>query len=814
MSVEGHDGAALHPWAIAYDEFDPEKEGQREALCALGNGFFVTRGAVPWSDADDVHYPGTYRAGLYDHAVADVDGAPLHHEDLVNLPNWLRIDLKLDDGPWFDLRAATILEFRQELDLRRGLLTRTVRFELAGRRATLAERRLVHLVDPHLAATELTLTPERAARVELRTWLDGQVKNHNVAADRDIDGVHLDDHACDAAGELTCLRARTRHSRVDVALAARTRVRVDDGSSAAWRPFDPGPRAIGLTTTVDVRQAGSVTLEKVAALFTGRDLAIRVPEEAARRVAADAPDFSTLLATHARAWQVLWDRFDFAVDGHPGTTTALRLHAFHILQTLSEHTAEIDAGVPARGWHGEGYRGHVFWDEMFAFPVLAFRIPELVRALLLYRAWRLPEARRAAQQAQRRGAQFPWRSASDGRDVTETRRKNPRSGRWIADNSRLQRHINAAIAYNVWHYHAITGDAEFLAEHGAEMLVEIARYWASAAELDETTGRWHLRGVVGPDEFHDAYPDAKNPGLDDNAYTNVMAVWSILRAEDVLALLPAGARADLEQRMCLTNAEREAWQDLTRRMFVPFHDGVISQFAGYEKLREFDFAAYREKYGDIHRLDEILEAEDDSPNNYKMSKQADVVMLFYLLSPAELATVFTRLGYAWDADCIPRNTDYYVARTSHGSTLSRVVHAWVLARCDPGHAWQLLCEALGSDLGDIQGGTTAEGIHLGAMAGTLDIFQRCYTGLEVHEDALWLAPVLPDELRCLTFRLRFRGAWLALEFHPGRVQVCVDDDAAAPVPLRIHGRSVTLAPGERRTFKIPADSDPCDAAPA
>jgi trehalose/maltose hydrolase-like predicted phosphorylase len=434
--------------------------------------------------------------------------------------------------------------------------------------------------------------------------------------------------------------------------------------------------------------------------------------------------------------------------------------------------------------------------------VLAYRMPELVRALLLYRYWRLPEAHRAARAAGRRGAMFPWRSASDGRDVTENRRKNPRSGRWIPDHSNLQWHIDAAVAYNVWHYYEITGDLEFLAEHGAELLVEVARFWASVAQLDPSCERYRIRGVAGPDEFHDAYPDAAEPGLDDNAYTNVMAVWSIQRAQDALRVLPAGARDELVRRLCLTADERRTWDDIGRRMFVPFHDGLISQFAGYERLEEFEWDRYREKYGDIHRLDEILEAEGDSPNRYKVSKQADVLMLFYLLSPAELRAIFTGLGYGWEDEWIARNAHYYDRRTSHGSTLSRVVHAWVMTKSDQDHSWKLLGEALGSDLSDIQGGTTAEGVHLGAMGGTIDIFQRCYTGLEARDDALWLAPALPDEVQRLSLRLRYRYAWLDLELAPGRVKVSVDGDAPHQVPLRIDGDAFLLAPGEARTFEV------------
>src|SRR5690606_15515795 len=146
----------------------------------------------------------------------------------------------------------------------------------------------------------------------------------------------------------------------------------------------------------------------------------------------------------------------------------------------------------------------------------------------------------------------------------------------------------------------------------------------------------------------------------------------------------------------------------------------------------------------IHRLDRILEAEGDTVNRYKASKQADALMLLYLFSAEELHEIFVHLGYAVEPDMMRRMIDYYLRRTSHGSTLSRMVHSWVLVRSDRAHSWELLRQALESDISDVQGGTTREGIHLGAMAGTVDLVQRGQTGLEIRDGIIRLDPCLPE----------------------------------------------------------------------
>jgi alpha,alpha-trehalase len=299
---------------------------------------------------------------------------------------------------------------------------------------------------------------------------------------------------------------------------------------------------------------------------------------------------------------------------------------------------------------------------------------------------------------------YPGQSGSNGREETQQVHLNPQSGRWLPDNSHRQRHVNAAIAYNIWQYYQVTGDVQFMAFFGAEMLIEIARFWACVASYNEEIDRYEIRGVMGPDEYHDGYPDREEPGLNNNAYTNLMAAWVLWRALEIFYALPYDKRDELCEKLVVRPDEIEHWEDISRKMTVCFHDdGIISQFEGYEKLEEFDWEGYREKYGDIHRLDRILEAEGDSPNRYKLSKQADVLMLFYLFSAEELEELFERLGYELDHSMIPRNIDYYDARTSHGSTLSRVVSSWLLARENRPGSWDLFVDALESDVADIQG---------------------------------------------------------------------------------------------------------------
>jgi trehalose/maltose hydrolase-like predicted phosphorylase len=548
-------------------------------------------------------------------------------------------------------------------------------------------------------------------------------------------------------------------------------------------------------------------IEKLVAFYTSRDRAISEPLGSAGRSVRDSPTFASALNDHLSAWDELWETCDLTLPQDARVQLLLRLHIAHVLQVCSPHTAELDAGVLARGLNGEAYRGHVFWDELYVLPYLTTRLPRVARGLLRYRVRRLPEARRAAHAAGYRGAMYPWQSGSDGQEETQRVHLNPLSGRWEPDLSHNQRHVNAAIFYNVWRYYQATGDAEFIIDHGAEMMLEIARFWSSLATYNHERDRYEIHGVMGPDEFHERYPGAADGGLRNNAYTNVMVAWLCGVAHKLLELLPARAANALRVKIGLADEEIMTWARMSRRMFVPFHgEGIISQFEGYERLAELDWDAYRTRYGgDVQRLDRILRAEGDDPNRYKIAKQADTVMLFYLFGEDELAEVFRRLGYDLAPDATRQNVEYYDRRTSHGSTLSFVTHAAVLAPLDPDSSWERFLVALESDVGDVQGGTTQEGIHLGVMAGTLDLIQRRYLGTEIRGDVLAFSPRLIDRLDGLSFPMEIRGTPIRVSL-AGRQLTVTSEGLGGIVGVAVGGETRELSARCRCTFTLDAAS--------
>ena len=792
-------------WSLTYDGYAPKEEKLREVLCALGNGYFVTRSASLESSSDDTHYPGTYMSGGYNRLKTKIQSKEVTNEDLVNFPNWLSLKFKIQDGDWFSVDETTTLFFRQELDMKEGALHKLIHFSDAkGRETRVIERRFVHMGNKHVASIDLTIMPINwEGRIEVESGIDGNVKNEGVKRYGALSNEHLTCVEKELDSNMIFLKMQTVQSNQTVTMAAKTKLFLNSKPLLVDATFVEKGSYVAKRFIVDsISNKDYFSIEKSVAIYTSKDKAISNCYLEARLSLENIDRFENLFSSHKIAWKHLWNIFDVNLNLNDikkdyFIKRVLHLYAFHLLQTASVHNIDLDVGIPARGWHGEAYRGHIFWDEMFIFSFFNYRLPQITRSLILYRYRRLPEARRAAREFGYKGAMYPWQSGSNGKEETQEIHLNPQSNRWMDDNTHLQRHINSAIVYNIWQYYQVTGDSEFLSFYGAEMILEIARFWSSIATYNATEERYEILGVIGPDEYHDAYPQSQTPGVNNNAYTNVMAVFVLNKAIELQNILSKTQFYDLCEKLQLEQTEIHRWEDIRKRMKIPFHEGnIISQFEGYENLKELDWDAYREKYGNVQRLDRILEAQNDSANNYKVSKQADALMLFYLFSNEELKNIFHQLGYGFSKKTLQKNVNYYLKRTSSGSSLSQVVHAWVSVRTNKKESWKYFNEALLTDIADVQGDTTPEGVHIGAMAGSIDVIQRCYTGLEARDDVLYLNPTLPKELQDIRLKLHYRGQWLYVGVYPNKVIIEAQPSNAEAITISVKDKIFQINSGD------------------
>ncbi len=568
-----------------------------------------------------------------------------------------------------------------------------------------------------------------------------------------------------------------------------------------------------LESGIEAKEGKAIVLHKIVSIFRS-DEYISDPLEAARTLVEKNINFNEVLAASEHAWEKIWDRIDMRIEGDRLAQKMLRLHLYHLMITASPISAHIDAGIPARGLHGEAYRGHIFWDELFILPVYNIQYPDTARASLMYRYRRLDEARKYARENGFEGAMYPWQSGSSGREETQILHLNPVSGEWGEDYSSLQRHVSLAIAYNIWQYYHVTHDLDFLSNYGAEMFLEICSFWAGKCELDHETGRYSISGVMGPDEFHEKYPDSKQGGLKDNAYTNLMLAWAFEKAPLILNILPKIAVQALLDKTGIKESEIRNWETIRRKLRLVISpsgdssskdipEGIIAQYDGYFALKELDWKAYHEKYGNVYRMDRILKSEGKSPDDYKVSKQADTLMIFYNLEKQEVDSLLKDMGYDMPDDYLLKNMKYYLARTSHGSTLSRVVHARLANMIgEKKNGWKLYLDALTSDYEDMQGGTTAEGIHTGVMAGTVLIAMTAYAGLNLNGEMARFKPALPVHWKKFSFGFDFTGNEYECEISQESMRIRIESKGKVRLPIELCGKVLNVVTGEWNEFKF------------
>jgi len=780
-------------WIIDYDHYEPENEKHTEAMTATGNGYFCTRGAGEERDAGTYHYPGTYIAGVYNRLKSTVAGREVENEDLVNCPDWTSVTFCTPAGHWFNPDEGTILSYRKTLDLKNAVLFRIIRYRHpTGEISTVRSARFVSMDNPGLAVMHYSVTAENyQGVVTFKSSVNGNIINSGVARYSELNQHHLSHESVYTEGNCAGVAVSTVTSKTIVAAVSAHTFFSDNNEISAGAEYARGDRFASVQYSIDVKTDTPVTLLKITGISDSRNYPARGEGSGqilghAVELCTHSRDFYHLYTAHADKWNRIWKRIDIEITGDEWTQKMLRIHSYHLIISGSPWINGKDVSIGPRGLHGEAYRGHIFWDTLFMMPFYAMYFPETAREMLVYRYNRLPAARRYAENNNYLGAMFPWQSGSTGGEETQELHLNPRDGTWGEDYSCLQRHVSLAIGFNTWTYFKITNDISFLKEKGAELILSIALFWSSIAEKDSRTGKYCICGVMGPNEYHEKMPGSHEGGLRNNAYTNILTVWLLDRVFEIKKFFSDKEWEQLLLKSAVSAKSLEVFEDMRNSMYVDSKDGLISQYEGFLNLKELDWDAYKKKYGNIGRMDRILKAEGSDPDGYQLSKQADLLMLFYLIPSDELKEIFSRIGLPFGSGTLKKNYDYYIARTSHGSTLSFIVHSAVAATLgymETSLEWYT--KALGADVNDVQGGTVQEGIHTGLMAGTIHVLLFFFAGINLSGDVVRITPHLPGTCTRVSFNFTFRGRQYHAVISGREISVILRKDGRGPEKIII-----------------------------
>ena len=746
-------------WVLREHGFDLMHESSIESRFAISNGFIGVRGAraisrgpawVSWMHTVNwASWPRTYVAGLFDTPNAE---PPV--PALVPAPDWLRIRILLDGRPLL-LRAGAVLSHDRTLDMRAGALLSEWHHQAPNGVVVRARtRRLVSQAERGLALQLARLEVEQDA-------VDITLEASFEAVGAGLDIVRLDP-------DLGVWR--TEQSGKGLAMAGAIALCVDDREL-------PPTRIDHLKWSWNWRSVPGqvITLERLVSVARSDD----PNEDPGHRAAAELRrakrlGWRSVLGAHEAAWAERWRCSDIEIDGDPEAQKALRFASYHLNSAANPDDERVSIG--ARALTGDAYLGHVFWDtEIYLVPFYILTWPQAARALLMYRYHTLTGARAKAVRMGYRGAMYAWESADTGEETTPERILGVDGKLVEVLCGTREQHISADIAYAVWQYWQATLDEAFLLDAGAEIILETARFWSSRAETDPDGSR-HIRGVIGPDEYHEH--------VDDNAYTNAMAAWNIRRGLDVVALLRQrwpDRWVSLSGRLALDDAELAQWREAADTLVTGFDPktGLFEQFAGFFDLEDIDLAEYE---GRTVPMDVVLGRERTQRS--KVIKQADVVALMALLPE-----LFDEPGKA-------ANFSYYEPRCGHGSSLSRAMHGLVAARLGiTDVALRYFRATAATDLTDLNG-SGAGGVHIAGLGGLWQVAMLGFAGVSLAGDAVAFNPHLPASWHSIAFAVQWRGRRMRVRIDQADGLLTAILDGGAPMTIVVGGAGHELT-GDR-----------------
>ena len=759
---------SVEPWAVAEPELRLDLLPQTESIFALSNGHIGLRGNLDEGEPHAV--PGTYLNGFFEslpmpHAEGGY-GYPEEGQSLIDVTNGKLVRLLVDDAA-FDVGYGTLLRHERLLDLRDGVLRRDVRWATpTGKAVRIRSTRLVSFVHRAVAAICYEVEAlEEPARIVVQSSL---VANEPVPE-------RTDDPRAAAALRAPLVSEYNTHHGLEAALGHRARAsglrvaaaldHVVDGPEGTVTAVESEPDLARVTVSTALEPGQTLRVVKLLGYgwSSRRSMPALRDQVDAALASAKRTGWEGLRTGQREYLDDVWSRADVELEGDPELQQAVRFGLFQLVQAAAR--AERTA-IPAKGLTGRGYNGHTFWDmDAYTLSVLTYALPDAARDALLWRHATLPQARARARELRLAGATFPWR----------TIRGEESSGYWPAGTAAF--HVNADVADAVRRYVAASGDAEFEAGPGLELLVETARLWRSLGHHD-AEGRFRIDGVTGPDEY--------TALVDNNVFTNLMAERNLLAAADVAERYPERA-AEVEA----DEEEIASWRRAAGEIVVPFDAelGVTSQSEGFTRYRPWDFAATRREDYPL-----LLHYPYYLLYSSQVVKQADLVFALY------------RCGDRFDAEQKRRDFDYYEPITVRDSSLSASIQGVVAA--EVGHlqlAYDYFRETALVDLHDLSG-TTDEGLHIASLAGAWLVAVAGFGGLRDHGGTLEFAPRLHPPITKLRFRLLYRGRCLQVEVDPdgARYELIAGD----PLELLHFGEPVTLEAGSPQAQSCPAPREP------
>jgi len=758
-------------WKIIETRFEPGRGRDSESIFALGNGMMGQRANFEETYTGDT-LQGSYVAGVYypDKTVVGwwKVGYPEYFAKVPNAPSWTGIIVRID-GEELDLAKCEVKSFRRELDMKQGLLTRTFTAVIpSGRVAEVVAKRFLSMHEPEKAAISYSVSiTGGGGKLEIIPWLNADVRNE----DANYDEKFWENESSAIDGNRAVVVAQTRKTAFIVATAMENIFTLNGKPAKGTTEITKTDKTAHCRFTSPYTDGDTFTVTKYAAVLSSFNHPAEGLAGKAMAAAGEAAakGFDAMLTDHSGAWEKKWEHGDIVIKGDIAAQQGIRFNIFQLNQTYTGEDPRLNIGP--KGFTGEKYGGSTYWDtEAFAFPFyLSTADTHVARNLLIYRYKHL---QKAIENAQKLGftngaALYPMVTMNGEECHNE----------WEITFEEI--HRNGAIAFAIFNYVRHTGDQDYLAEYGLEVLIAISRFWAQRSSFSQEKNRYVILGVTGPNEYEN--------NVNNNWYTNTLAHWTLKYTSDTLEWLksasPVKYNSVVSRTRLDTQCEMSLWKEIINNMYFPVHHdlGIFLQQDGFmDKVQQTvkDLDPAERPLNQHWSWDRILRSV--------FIKQADVLQGIYFFEDE-----FTE-------ETIRRNFDFYEPRCVHESSLSASIHSILAARLhDTESAYTLYLRTARLDLDDYNR-EVKDGLHITSMAGTWLAIVEGFGGMRIRNDRVFFNPVIPAAWESFSFIIRYRNNPLRVEVNGTKVNVVNLSEAA--IPLAVYGEQVTLQPGEEKRF--------------
>ncbi len=766
------------PWKIIEEGFRPEYNEISESLFSLGNGRFGLRGNFEETFTGKT-LQGSYLAGVYYPDKTKVgwwkNGYPEYFAKVLNAANWIGIRVEIDNHE-LDLNTCKVSNFIRILNMKEGYLSRSFTAEFSdGKQVQVETKRLCSIVEEYIGTIQFSIKPLNfSGEISLTPFIDFDVVNK----DSNYDEKFWEEKNKGNDNNIGWVTAVTKKTKFVATSGMIYEIFKGDTPIDSIIDHQEKEKYIGHRITLNAEEGQAITLNKYCCNLTSLNYSEENIVENCMQYLNKAKEkgYDKILSDQAEAWEKKWAESDIQIEGDVAAQQGIRFNIFHLYQTYTGTDERLNIGP--KGFTGEKYGGSTYWDtEAYCLPFyLATSEEKVGRQLLVYRYKHLQKAIENAEKLgfSRGAALYPMVTMNGEECHNE----------WEITFEEI--HRNGAIAYGIFDYIRYTGDKNYLAEYGLEVLLGISRFWSQRITFSTHKNKYVMLGVTGPNEYEN--------NVDNNWYTNYIATWCLKYTLESLDWVKTNFSEKYTEFSNKTNfaeaEETERWRDIISNMYYPKSEelGIFLQQDNYldkEQIMAKDIPEDQIPIWQNWSWDRILRS--------CFIKQGDVLQGMYFFEDH------------FDRETIRKNYDFYEPRTVHESSLSPCIHAVIASKIgDKKRAYQFYLRTSRLDLDDYNN-DTEDGLHITSMAGSWLAVVKGFGGMRVSNGQVSFAPFIPENWTGYAFKIRFRGSILKIEVKENKVYISNESDKQ--VDILLYNKNYAIKANET----IKAEAIPGDA---